>query len=112
MRFHVTDHAVMRYQERLRPGLDVFAAKRDLQRLIAAHGVIVERPDWYVPARHRPSKATAWMMIGPDVLLPLMGTGSAFCVLTVVCSHGLSDEARAKRSAEKRRPSLEQRRAA
>lgn len=103
MRISATDHAVLRYVERVRPGLSFDAARVDLQRLIREHAEIVERPAWCVEARDRDSQATHWVTIGPDVVLPCAKTPRHNLVaLTVITNHGLSARARAKRTAERR----------
>jgi hypothetical protein len=104
MKIAPSSHAVARYQERIRPGLDTDAARVDLERLIREHGIIVERPDWYTEARERASKASHWVQLGPDVLMPCMERRDGVLMgLTVVHNHGLSAEARAKRNRSRRR---------
>ncbi len=103
MKITATDHAVQRYNERVRPGLSVQAARADLERLIREHAQIVERPAWCVEARGGKSDATHWVTIGPDVVLPCAKTmRHALVALTVITNHGLSARARAKRTAERR----------
>jgi hypothetical protein len=59
-------HAVQRYQERVRPGLDAARAEEDLQRLVAAADVQPLAPMWCRSVQ----LALCYAVIG-DVCLPL-----------------------------------------
>lgn len=66
MTFGVTDHAVNRYIERLRPALSFGAAKYELIGLIPQAQVATEGPDWDQTRVH---DADAYLMLGDDVAL-------------------------------------------
>jgi hypothetical protein len=85
-------HAVERFYERCRPGLpDVDAAAVELARLAESIGVVVnERPAWMNGAAEQP---TRYLMLGPDVALPMQGR----MVLTCVSRGTASDAALAER---------------
>lgn len=98
---HLTNHAVARYQERVRPGLDLAAAKRELTRLLAEHGQESERPDWMADRADQPD---LWVTIGPDVWLPcLVKQHGRIVAVSVVCNGNISEATRRKRNAERKR---------
>ena len=102
MKITATDHAVQRYQERVRPSLSPEAARGDLERLLRLHAEPCERPEWYVERRTGPpTTATHWARIGDVFLACVQPRPGRLLVLTVI-THGLSPEARAKRSGERR----------
>lgn len=102
MKITATDHAVQRYQERVRPSLSPEAARGDLERLLRLHAEPCERPEWYVERRTgSPAKATHWARIGDVFLACVQPRPGRLLVLTVVTT-GLSPEARAKRTGERR----------
>lgn len=92
--FHLTEHAVDRYQERVRPALSPEAAKADLLRLIAACGRQGTPPEWAISNEY----VTDWFLfIGDDVCLPIH-KGSAVTCLT---RGGLPELTRARRNERK-----------
>ncbi len=101
MNVSLTDHAVERYIERVRPGLGYPAAKADLLRLIEQHGVMVDRPDWYSPGRT--TQADRFVQVAPGVLLPCMVMQAGrLRAMTVICHGHVSDAHRADRNARRR----------
>jgi hypothetical protein len=67
-RIQVSQHAVDRFVERVRPALDVGEARHELERLIDQCGQIGDRPDWQ---DHRADLCERWLWIGPDICLPV-----------------------------------------
>src|SRR4051794_15258525 len=66
LEIRITDHAVERFQERVRPGLSVDVAAHELARLIPL-GFIYEQPPAWCAARPCP----AYLVVG-DLVLPLV----------------------------------------
>jgi hypothetical protein len=64
----LSDHAVERWHERVRPGLSPEAAEDDLVATLETHGHFAERPDW-VAGREYPN--TRWLMLGDDIAFPV-----------------------------------------
>jgi hypothetical protein len=100
---HLSEHAVQRFHERVRPGLDRIAAEDALARL-ALHGTIdTEPPDWL--ARHQRQHAACYLVAG-DVVLPLdpcRRDPAVLVALTCLARGGLSEPARQRRNLRRRR---------
>lgn len=102
----LSHHAVERYQERVRPGLEAKLARADLQRLMSA-GEITSCPPAWLQSRERQS-AAFYLTIG-DVVLPLdpcRRNRERLVALTCIVRGSLSGAARASRSARRHRPAL------
>lgn len=70
---HFTRHAVERWQERVRPGLSMSTAGRELRRLAAKQGRIVglaHTPPFPVTSEEG---QTGWLVLSPDVWCPVHG---------------------------------------
>lgn len=80
MNVHLTQHAIARYQERVRPGLDFAAAKIELRLLIDCHG---ERRD--PPGALEVKPADAWVSIGDDVWIPCSIDADRLVARSVMC---------------------------
>ena len=100
----ITDHAVRRFRERVRPALDFDAAERELLRLINDYGDLTEgAPAWLDGAAVR---AKAYLSIGDQIALPLRadfdGSGG---LVAVTCVHrgGIDPAGRRRRAEERRR---------
>lgn len=95
----VTDHAVERYIERVRPMLTPRDARMELERLVRTEGVILEDPpDWVYEAEDRDRRADAWIAIGDTGLVcPVYRR----MVLTVMHPGGMSTVVRERRNARK-----------
>lgn len=101
MRVTLTEHAVQRFQERVRPGLGLAMARAELRRLVDAHAEVCEPPGWYFEGgRH--ARADTLVRIGPDILLPCATRDGRLFALTVVCRGLLGDDERAYRRRCKR----------
>lgn len=71
MIFLVSTHAAERYQERIRPGLDVAAAGDELHRMLnTVAQPVPTRPAWVFDYRPTGGPSDAWFMIGPDIAVP------------------------------------------
>jgi hypothetical protein len=65
-----TKHVIDRFGERLAPGLDYDSCRSDLQRLAIAHGKFTSDPPSWYPCRA--GEVRAYLVIGDDVVLPLL----------------------------------------
>ena len=93
-----SDHAVQRYQERLRPGLDLLHARNELTRLADAGQVTPNPPGWAQTADGGP-----FLILGPDVCLPLVPKGRNRLVATTVLTRdSLKPADREQRHRERR----------
>lgn len=104
----LTDHAIRRYVERVRPGLPRSVAARELVYLLRAVAVMAEYPPSWVNPNPDAPPADEWLLIGDDVALPVVDRA----IMTVLTKGGMSPKARASRNAEaaKRRKRRRQRR--
>lgn len=94
-------HAVVRFQERARPGLDILAAEEELARLVSDATVLSTPPAWLHPG----TKADLYLLIA-DLVLPLlrMRCGpDAYLATTCIARGGFSQPSRRRHSAAKRR---------
>lgn len=91
----VCEHAVRRYHERVRPGLDLTMAGRELRKLIHGARLHPDGPAWTTA---RP-KTVAWILLGDDIALPLVNAGPGrLMAVTCLTRGGLSPETRAHRN--------------
>jgi hypothetical protein len=95
-----TQHAVERYQERVRPGLGVFACRNELEQLLRDHGQRAPRPEWMSAWTAEPA---VWVTIGPDIWLPCeVRPSGSLQAMTVLCRGSLSERRRRERNATRR----------
>ena len=93
-----SDHAVQRYRERLRPGLDDAHARDELARLTSVGQVTTNPPGWAQTAHGGP-----FLTIGPDVCVPLIRKGPhRFVAATVLTRDSESPAERERRHRERR----------
>src|SRR4051812_18838316 len=77
----ISDHAVDRYIERVKPTLTRREATKDLRRLARSVGSITtERPDWVGEACH----VDGWLLLGDDIALPVLKTPVGWLAKTVL----------------------------
>ena len=96
-----TDHAVLRYRERVRPGLAIAAARAELSRLLQHAKVLPGPPLWLVGA----AQSGLQLVIG-DITFPLKRDASdpdLLWAITCLVRGGISSEARNRRNARRRR---------
>lgn len=104
MDVRATEHAVERWQRRVKPGLSFDAAKRDLYRAVS-HGTIAKQPPSWVAPEDR-GRDRYYLAIGDAIRLALDKRKNLWVVVTVLARSELSPEARARRNdraAHKRR---------
>lgn len=98
MKINVTDHAALRYRERVKPHLDVDAARAELEALTAFAGE---------PINHHPlavedhGHADWYAEVAPGIWLPLEKASNGWVAVTVLTNHGISEQTRTKRNAAK-----------
>jgi hypothetical protein len=76
-RVFVTDHAVERYQERVKPALDLEQAQAEVMRLLPGLEFTFERPVW-AAAADQPH--TEWVMVGDGIAFVVHGERVVRCV--------------------------------
>lgn len=66
-----SDHAIVRYAERVRPGLALGQIRQDLTTLVAQSGIAAEqRPAW-VKEAGRSLDGCTWLLLGDDLAFPI-----------------------------------------
>ncbi len=95
----ISQHAVQRYRERIKPGLDEAAARSELERLRAVGTVVREPPTWLHAADHAP----CYLLFGDDVALPLLRhSDGGWVASTCVPRSTLTSERRQAKTARRR----------
>lgn len=106
LEIQLTTHAIERFQQRVRPGLDLEAAGDELARLLATAAIVQDPPDWF--ARRQARVACSYLVVG-DLVLPLQQSRSGDGTLVAVSCiprGSLSEMARARRNSARRRANL------
>lgn len=121
MKVHLTDHAVLRYAERCKgihdpSRIEATRFGTELSMFMQQFGVFCDAaPDWFglPPEESEAERATHYMVIGDDVVLPLYKRGNDFVAVTTITKGCVSEvvrrarnaarQDRAKRKAHKRR---------
>lgn len=96
--FRVTEHAVERYQERVKPWLSIDAARRELLALVELADFTTRKPTWAT----EPELAVprGYLLLCDSVALPVARNGS---ITTCVTRGGIgNDELRRRRTNRKR----------
>lgn len=96
----VSAHAAEQYRERVRPGLDVDAARAELERLRETGEISTAGPEWLNAAQPAPH----YLLLGKDVVLPALPQGDGWIATTCVARRTVTPTHRAAKSA--RRASL------
>lgn len=99
---YLTDHAIERYHERVRPALvDTAAALAEMLAVMPAAGVWLDgAPEWLSGEKlDRKYEAAGYILIGDDVAFPVIGTA----ILTCATRGGLSPERRASKREGRRK---------
>jgi hypothetical protein len=73
----ISEHVIIRWNERVRPGLTLEAAEDDLVRQLATHAHWAQ-PDWL---SEEELGGDRWLMIGSDVAFPVRGTFVVSCLV-------------------------------
>ena len=103
LEIQLTQHAIERFHERVRPSLTLSAAEDELARLVAFARVVSDPPSWHAERQRR--TAAAYLVIGDLVLPaePLVSEPEVLVAVTCIARGCVSDQARARRNKARRR---------
>ena len=104
----LTEHAIVRFQERVRPGLSFHQARQEFERLLAAGVVSSQPPAWL--GHHDGRLSSRYLTVG-DLVIPLAPVDGQLLALTCVPRGSVSALTRADRNANRRRLRTKNRRA-
>ena len=94
---YVSEHAILRYQERVKPTHNFPRAKHELEILVRMAGEVKPgHPDWFPPST---SNGEGWL----DISDGIAGIVAERVVTTVVVRSGSHPDARAAKAAVKRK---------
>lgn len=93
----VSGHAAEQYQQRVKPGLDLDAARGELERLRAVGEISVRAPGWLNAAKPAPY----YLLIGDAVVLPVLPQGEGWVATTCVTQRTLTPTRRDAKAAHK-----------
>ena len=93
----VSRHAADQYRDRVRPGLDIDAARAELERLRDTGEVSSVAPEWLNAANPAPH----YLLLGKDVVLPVLPQGDGWIATTCVIQPTVTPTRRAAKSARK-----------
>ena len=88
-------HAVAQYQRRVKPGLNLDAARDELERLRPLGEMSTLAPDWVNAARPAPY----YLLLGDAIVLPLAPQAAAWVATTCVTQRTLTPTRRNAKSA-------------
>jgi hypothetical protein len=100
----VSAHAIERYAERVKPGLDLQAAECEVLAVIANHAVLIEvAPAWVIP-NEVSGKATLWACVGDGIVFalaqPPQNPGGLWYAVTCITRSCVSEQTRERRNAK------------
>ena len=90
-------HAVEQYQQRVKPGLDLDAARDELERLRPLGEISTLAPDWVNAARPAPY----YLLLSGAIVLPLAPQADGWVATTCVTQRTLTPARRSAKSARK-----------
>ncbi len=93
----ITDHAVARYREKVKPALSPDACRAELGALIEQADKPVSEPPWPWPGQ-----AAAYLPIAPGVALALEPDGNKLVAVTCIARGTLPDKHRRDETKRKR----------
>ncbi len=102
----ISSHAANRFRERVRPAFTLSQARREMQRLATAGEIVSERPEW---AGIAPGMHDGYLLLGPDVCLPLKRTRKGMVAVTCLTAGTLPDWVRDRRNRNRRKRASEAR---
>jgi hypothetical protein len=93
----LSDHAIERYRERVRPGLSVEDAEAELQRVLGFATFTREPPDF---AAEHEGVTVGFLLLGDGIAFPVVRSesGGDFVATTCVGNWSLSEETRERRN--------------
>ena len=93
----ISDHAAEQYRERVKPGLEVAAARTELEQLRSVAQITSAEPDWVNAAKHAPY----YLTIGDALVLPLARQGDEWIATTCLAANTYTPTRRSQRRAYK-----------
>ena len=90
-------HAVEQYQQRVKPGLDLDAARGELERLRPLGEISAVAPDWVNAARPAPY----YLLLGDAIVLPVAPQADGWVATNCVTQRTLTPARRSAKSARK-----------
>ena len=100
----LSPHCVGRFHERFRPALDIVRARDELEMLIQQGELAESPPEWMAQTMRQ--EADAYLIVGNDLVLPLVSMGPAgerLLAKTCIPRGGISEKARRRRNERRRR---------
>jgi hypothetical protein len=95
----VSNHALARFGERLRPGLDPDHLRTEFCHLLAAAKVTAKRPEWLESTQ----RASAYLLLGDGICCPLIFRDGELIAATCIMRNMLQGRRRQGRNASKAR---------
>ena len=90
-------HAVEQYQQRVKPALELDAARGELERLVSGAQITAVEPIWV----HAANPSAFYLLIGDAVALPLVAQDGGWVATTCVAAGSYTPVRRAQRAAYK-----------
>ena len=94
---HVSAHAAEQYQQRVKPALDLDAARAELEQLVRVGEITAEEPGWV----HAADPAPFHLLISDALALPLAPQNGGWIATTCVAAGTHTPVRRAQRTAYK-----------
>jgi hypothetical protein len=96
----ISDNAVARYVERLRPAIDTEAAHAELETLMLQHGTVTDAaPSWTRDAQAR----SHYVLVGDSIVLPLAHDHRGRWAATTCLTSGTLTDVQRRQRADRRR---------
>src|SRR4051794_6955563 len=99
-KIELSRHAVQRFQERVRPALDLHVAAEELRRIVAVGRIATESPRWH--ADWAAQEAPFYLLVGALVLPLRRSDRNTLIAVTCLARGDWSDDARRRRNARRR----------
>lgn len=93
----ISAHAAEQYQHRVKPALDIEAARAELEQLRLVAEITPIEPPWV----HAAKPAPFYLVVGDALALPLAPQGTGWIATTCVSSNTYTPTRRAQRNAYK-----------
>jgi len=93
----ISDHAVAQYQQRVKPGLDLNAARAELEQLRAVAQIATSAPGWVNAVRQAP----CYLLIGDAIVLPVLPDRNGWVATTCLIDRTITPARRQAKTARK-----------
>ena len=93
----VSEHAAQQYQQRVKPALELDAARAELNQLVTVAHITTTQPRWL----HAADAAPYYALIGDAVALPLLPQNGGWVATTCVAAGTHTPVRRSQRAAYK-----------